>query len=387
MSPADLADLIAYLKRLGVDRERGISEESVTVGMIIPTRGQLANLGEAVKAVTRAYFEELNDKGGIYNRKINLKFAETGNSSAETSAIARRFVQDESVFALTSPFIAGADEEIATLMKELEVPAVGPLTLEPQVGHPLNRYVFYLLSGLAGQTQVLINFASRQSPDLKTGLLIVYPENASKEMLIKAIGSQCTRDGCGPIEQVSYPSAMQASALADKLSRTRKDVVFFLGSDEEALALVNEADKLQWSPTFYFPGGLGANNLFSAPQSFKHKFLLSLPASPSDQTPQGIAEFRALAAKYNLPRNHLASQMLALSAAKILAEGLKQSGRDLTVENLIAALERLNEYQTGLTPPITYGPNRRLGAAGAYVVLVDLDKKEFVPAGPWVKLD
>ena len=40
--------------------------------------------------------------------------------------------------------------------------------------------------------------------------------------------------------------------------------------------------------------------------------------------------------------------------------------------------------QTGLTPAITYGPNRRIGAMGAYVVTIDLKESEFVPAGGWI---
>ena len=388
MSKTDLADLIAYMKLLGENRQRGVSEDTITIGMIIPTQGPLASLGEAVKATTTGFFEEVNRQGGIYNRKIVLKIVPTGENAEATSLAARRFIQDQEIFALTSAFTAGADAELAALMKELEVPLVGPLTLQPQVGHPLNRYVFYLLSGLADQARVLVNFASRQSTDLKSGGLIAFPDNGSQEMVVNAIIDQCRKEGCGSVEKFSYKhEAFDAAALAGTLNRTNKNVVFFLGSSAEALELVKEADKLHSLPTVYFPGGVGANNLFDAPPGFKNKLILSLPSSPADQTPQGLDEFRAMASKYNLPRNHVASQIMAYSAGKVLVEGMRRCGKDLSAENLITALERLDEYQTGLTPPVTYGPNRRLGAWGAYIVIVDLDKKGLVPAGSWIKLD
>ena len=388
MSKTDLADLIAYMKLLGENRQRGVSEDTITIGMIIPTQGPLASLGEAVKATTTGFFEEVNRQGGIYNRKIVLKIVPTGENAEATSLAARRFIQDQEIFALTSAFIAGADAELAALMKELEVPLVGPLTLQPQIAHPLNRYVFYLLSGLADQARVLVNFASRQSTDLKSGGLIAFPDNGSQEMVVNAIIDQCRKEGCGSVEKFSYKhEAFDAAALAGTLNRTNKNVVFFLGSSAEALELVKEADKLHSLPTVYFPGGVGANNLFDAPPGFKNKLILSLPSSPADQTPQGLDEFRAMASKYNLPRNHVASQIMAYSAGKVLVEGMRRCGKDLSAENLITALERLDEYQTGLTPPVTYGPNRRLGAWGAYIVIVDLDKKGLVPAGSWIKLD
>ena len=388
MSKTDLADLIAYMKLLGENRQRGVSEDTITIGMIIPTQGPLASLGEAVKATTTGFFEEVNRQGGIYNRKIVLKIVPTGENAEATSLAARRFIQDQEIFALTSAFIAGADAELAALMKELEVPLVGPLTLQPQIAHPLNRYVFYLLSGLADQARVLVNFASRQSTDLRSGGLIAFPDNGSQEMVVNAIIDQCRKEGCGSVEKFSYKhEAFDAAALAGTLNRTNKNVVFFLGSSAEALELVKEADKLHSLPTVYFPGGVGANNLFDAPPGFKNKLILSLPSSPADQTPQGLDEFRAMASKHNLPRNHVASQIMAYSAGKVLVEGMRRCGKDLSAENLITALERLDEYQTGLTPPVTYGPNRRLGAWGAYIVIVDLDKKGLVPAGSWIKLD
>jgi hypothetical protein len=66
---------------------------------------------------------------------------------------------------------------------------------------------------------------------------------------------------------------------------------------------------------------------------------------------------------------------------------LKRAGKDVSREKLIQVLEGLYEFRTGLTPAITYGPNRRIGAMGAYVVTIDLKKQQFVPVGGWINLD
>ena len=34
-----------------------------------------------------------------------------------------------------------------------------------------------------------------------------------------------------------------------------------------------------------------------------------------------------------------------------------------------------------MTPPLSYGPNRRIGARGAHIVTVDLDAKTYRPVG------
>jgi ABC-type branched-subunit amino acid transport system substrate-binding protein len=99
---------------------------------------------------------------------------------------------------------------------------------------------------------------------------------------------------------------------------------------------------------------------------------------PTDVGPAGLAELRALEEKYKFAPGHTASKLNAFAAAKIFTEALKRAGRDLSRETLIKALEGFYEYDTGVTPSITFGPNRRIGSLGSYVVSVDLTKREFV---------
>ena len=121
------------------------------------------------------------------------------------------------------------------------------------------------------------------------------------------------------------------------------------------------------------------------PAAFKDKIFLAFPTVPADITPAGVAEFRALREKYKFAPRHTAAQLSAFAAAKIFVEGLQRAGRDLSREKLITALEGLYDFETGVTPRLTFGPNRRVGAAGAYVVTIDPEKKEFAPASGWVK--
>jgi len=124
--------------------------------------------------------------------------------------------------------------------------------------------------------------------------------------------------------------------------------------------------------------------VFGAPVGFDRKLFISFPTAPQDHTAAGLSEFGAIAEKYKLPAIHRAAQISAYAAAKMLVEALKRVGRDVSREKLIQALEEFREYSTGLTPAITYGPSRRIGAMGAYVVTIDLKEKQFVPATGWV---
>lgn len=388
MSREDLADLIAYLGRLGRDRDPGISETKIVIATAVPAKGPLAEMGQAIKAVTSAFFDDLNNHGGIFSRRIELKFVETAETAAGTRANVERLLSDEEVFAMSGCFIAGAEKELVSLMAQREVPLIGPLTLYPQTDYPLNRQVFYLLSGIDVQARTLIDFAARK-PELKSlGLVVVYLESDVNASVVEAIKEQSKKDGLSAPQTYSYAAGrFDIAEAAKQLKQTGRDAVFFLGNGDEALSFMREADKLGWFPAIFLPNSSGGQEVFSAPAGFNGKVFLSFPTSPADQTAEGIKEFRALAEKYQLPPKHVAVQLSAYSAAKILVEALKQTGRDLSREKLIRALEGFYEYQTGLTPAITYGPNRRIGAMGAYVITIDLKQQQFLPASGWLNIN
>jgi len=97
ISPQDMTDLIAYLKRIETDVSPGITETSITIGAVIPTQGPLAEVGAAMSAMLTAYSEELNRQGGIHQRKITWQFADMVMDPAITVGNMKRLVESGQV--------------------------------------------------------------------------------------------------------------------------------------------------------------------------------------------------------------------------------------------------------------------------------------------------
>lgn len=387
MSPEDIADLIAYLKRIDTDHDPGLTETSIKVATILPQQPALAEMGAAIKDVLDAYFANVNEKGGIYNRKIELETIEGGTDAATTAANAKKLVESGQVFAMVSGLSAGADKEVVALTQQAEVPFVGPLTLLPQTDYQANRNVFYMLSGAREQARALVNFASGKPELKKSRLAIVHSESELAVVAAGPIEEQARKLGWNSVTQKAYASkSFDAAALAKELKAEGVEAVFFFGAGSEQAAFINAAAAANWTPDVFLLGVLAGRELVATvPLSFKDHVFLSFPTVPADVTPEGSAEFRALQQKYKFATRHAASQLLAFAAAKIFTEALQRAGRDLSREKLVTALEGLYEYDTGVTPSITFGPNRRVGAMGGYVVSIDPAKREFISASGWVK--
>src|SRR5690348_18391011 len=119
----------------------------------------------------------------------------------------------------------------------------------------------------------------------------------------------------------------------------------------------------------------------------KEKVFLAFPTVPSDVSAAGSADYSSFLQRNKLESTHAAAQASAIAAARILVHALEVCGKDLSRERLVTALEGLYEYDTGLMPKITFGPNRRIGALGAYVVTIDAEKKLFPATVEWVAVE
>ncbi|HYP29743.1 MAG TPA: ABC transporter substrate-binding protein [Blastocatellia bacterium] len=380
MSPEDLSDLMSYLKRIGKDADAGIAHTSIRVGTVLPPKGPMSEMGRAMNAVMSAYFDQVNRQGGIYNRRIDFHSVESAQTPEATAIGVKAFAEREGIFAMVGAFIAGADREITSSLEKDEVPLIGPWTLYPQTNFPLNRRVFYLLSGLAEQSLALANFAAQDVSGPDPGIAVVYSD--ADAGAASAIAEQCKSFGWNSVTLYKYSHArLDGATLARSLIGQNARAVFFLGKAQELKSIFQEGGDVNWTPKIYMPGSFAGKEIFELPERLSGNIFLSFPTVPQDQTEAGLEEYRALAGQYSLPSGYQASQLLAYCAAKTFVHALKLAGRDLSRERLVLALENLSEFRTGLIPPITYGPNRRVGASGSYVVVVNLQKKNFTQLG------
>jgi len=175
--------------------------------------------------------------------------------------------------------------------------------------------------------------------------------------------------------------------MAGLLAQRKTEAIFFLGPWHHLQSLIREADQLKWFPLVFISGVQIGNEIFNLPAGFSRKIFITYPTLPGDSSPEGISELQHLHERYGISGKHMAAQISALSAAKVMVEAMTRAGKHLSREKLVLSLDTLFRFDTRLIPPLTYDPNRRIGALGAHVVALDLEKKSLFPSGPWVSLE
>jgi ABC-type branched-subunit amino acid transport system substrate-binding protein len=387
MPQEDMADLIAYLKRIETDFDPGISDTKIVIGTVLPEKTAMSGLAQSMNDVLQAYFNDVNSHGGIYNRSIELRVM-YGDANA-TVANLKHLIDDEQVFAVVSGLTAGADDGVAALTAEKEIPFIGPSTLLPQRSSPVNRYIFYLLPGLKEQARALTAFAGKRTDSAKVHAGIVAPDLPFNRSITAAIEEQAKKLHWSSVTTSYYQAnKFNAADVVRELYEKGVDSVFFVGPGNDSAWLLSEAESTSWKPSVYLLGTMAGRNISeSVTVKMKDHVFLAFPTVPADVSAAGAAEYASLLQRNKLASTHAAAQASAMAAAQILVYALEHCGKDLSRERLITTLEGLYEYDTGLMPKLTFGPNRRIGALGAYVVTIDPEKKLFPATLEWVAIE
>ena len=380
----DLDDLVAYLKTLGSARDPGITEEAIWIGAFLPPTPSPPPESRPVRDALSAFFDDLNDQGGIYGRRIKLRWAEAPARREDRAPAFGRFLDGEPMFAVVSPFAAGIEGEITEEASRRRVPVIGPLIPSPRLDTPENRYVFYLDAGFEGQARALIRFAAKVHERDLPSALILREEDPKLLSVVEAVHDECRRAGWTKWAELSFRA--DGADLEQVVARSKNSggsVVLAVGLGEKVGPLIDAAAAQGWAPELLLPGSLVGRNLFDAHPRFGGRVVVALPSLPTDQTPDSAEEYRRLSRRRTFSPRDRGTHWSALAAARLLVEALRQSGRNTSRERLVSALESVREFHTGYSPPLTFGPRRRVGAWGAYLLDVTLSTGQPRLIGGW----
>ncbi|MBN8909105.1 MAG: ABC transporter substrate-binding protein [Rhodospirillales bacterium] len=103
-----------------------------------------------------------------------------------------------------------------------------------------------------------------------------------------------------------------------------------------------------------------------------------LYADPGDPRPAVQDFVKKYKARFGHDPNFAAQ--VGIMGAELVIEGLRNAGRNLTVESFIAAIEQIKNHQDIFgSPPMTFGPDKHQGSNESFLTVVK--------AGRWVPVD
>jgi ABC-type branched-subunit amino acid transport system substrate-binding protein len=381
MSQQDIDDLVAYMKVLEFDLDPGIADDSVRIATLLPLSGRAAGVGDAMRQVLEGHFADINEQGGIFGRRVELLTIPTGESPDESLDRVREAFATEGIFALVGAYSIGLDEPLLTYLRSDNIPLVAPFTLDPGDAF-FDAAAFYLYAGFQDQVRVLADRAVADGADVGK-VMIAGPAGARTDSLADAAQDQLRGHSREqrPLVETYGAGAFDASTLVGQAASSGTEAIVFTGPQADLDRLLAELLRQNRTPRVYLLSSLVNRPLLNAPGIFDQRIFIAYPTLSSDVTQRGREAYGRLAEHHELRPDHIQAQLAAFAAANLFVEGLRQAGRDLSRERLVTGIEKLYQFETGVTPPLTYGPNRRIGARGAHILTVNLGEQRYEPVG------
>lgn len=370
ISPRDLSDLIAYLKVLGDEPEPGVTGDRIRIAALLPASNSSSAADTNFVALLQAYFDELNQHGGIYNRRLELVPLRMPDAEDGHGREVKQLVTAANVFALLAPFVPGSDAAGNGLLEQLKLPAVITYASGTAANGSEESQVFFVFSGLFQESNALITVASARHRAEDGPPAIVFPE--AMQPLADYTAERCRAMSLGDAPVLKYME-FDPQSVAEWLKHRNIRTVFFFGNERELRQLLEDQRDL----TIFQPGPLAGQEFFTSAPELAERVFFSFPILPGDIAPEALADFHLLLRKHGLSQLRPAPSLLDLTSAKVLTEALRQSGRQLTRATLVNALRDLHDFDAGLKPLVSYGPERRIGALQACVVKWNGKRKMF----------
>jgi branched-chain amino acid transport system substrate-binding protein len=138
--------------------------------------------------------------------------------------------------------------------------------------------------------------------------------------------------------------------------------VVFLGIPRDAALVLKEANKIGWKPQFSGHNALGDPQTFQLAGALVEGAFAVAVMEPLDSDKPAVKAFLEAQKKY-LPKTQPTTySMHSYNAARILVEALRRTGGKTAPDAIVAALEGMQGFDTGLMAPVGFSKDRHAGS-------------------------
>jgi branched-chain amino acid transport system substrate-binding protein len=323
----------------------GITAKSIVLGQSAAFSGPAAQLGIQMSLGTKAYFDHVNAQGGVYGRKIELKTRDDKYEANLCVENTKKFIEEDKVFALVS--YVGTPTTVAAMpiFTQAKVPLVGPFTGAEVLRDPVNRYIFNVRASYYNETEKIVEQLVSTGSN---NIAVFYQDDAYGQAGLKGVEIAMTKrnmkiSALGKVER----NTIKVEDAVKAINAARPDGVVMISAYTSITQFVRLMKIAGSATQFHNVSFVGSKALADTLKDEGYGVAISqvvpFPWSPSVQVVKEYGEVltKAGIADFNF------SSLEGYIVGKVMVEGLKRAGKDLTREKLVAALEGMNNVDLG----------------------------------------
>jgi branched-chain amino acid transport system substrate-binding protein len=338
----------------------GATDTEIKIGNIMPYTGTFSEYGAIGKAEA-AYFQMINDAGGVNGRKIKFVTVDSGSDWKSASEQARKLVEEEQVLLLFSNFGYPGNKAIRAYMNEKKVPQLFVASNDSIFDDPA-QYPWTMGFAASKRTEGIVyaRYILREKPNAKVAILA--PSDPSGDEWRAGV-----REGLGDnassmiVKDVSfsYADPKSVGTMVAQLKDSGADVFLNFNVGRFATEAIRTAWDLNWRPLQFIPNASLSIAAFLEPAGLQKAAGIITNArskgwtSERAQVDPDVQQFVAWMKKYDPDANPKdANVLFGYEVSELLVALLKNCGDDLTRANVMKQATNLNLSLGMLLPEI-----------------------------------
>jgi len=355
-----LASLSAISERV---RQPSVTDTEIRIGNVMPYSGSLAAFGAIGKAEA-AYFEMINERGGINGRKVRFISYDDKSDPSTALELTRGLIEDDNVLLMFGSFGTPGNFAVRTYLNERQIPQLFVASGDDHLSDPsLFPWTMGWQPSIREEGRIYANYIQAFYPGKR--IVALWQNDHFGRELFKGL-----EDGLGDIARmirvdVAYDVADEhLDTHVSILKRSGAEIFVFAGMPANAAKVIQVAADLNWHPVFIL--NYMASSVATTPKPAGQENALGVITAAflkdaNDPAWKGATkDWQAFVEKYNRAGGKDDSAaVFGYAAAETLAQVLKQCGNDLSRENVMKQAAALEEYQGSMLLPgikISTGP-------------------------------
>lgn len=362
----------ALLAANTVAAEPGVSADTITLGQTTSLTGPVAELGKDVLKGAKVYFDALNAKGGIHGRKIVLVSRDDAYVAAKTVEFVKAFVAEKSVFALFNPLGTPNNMALMPLTQEAGIPVVAPYTGALAVRKPELVGVFNIRASYVDEITKLVEHLTTIGI---TKIAVAYQNNAFGKEAFVATEAALAKRNLKVAAAVSVENnASDADAASQKLLDANPEALLLGLAGKPTIAVIKYVAQHRRGLSMYALSVLASAGNLQALGSD------GIGVTISQVVPFPTSRINAIAREHREAMEkagHAEVSHISLEGyinARIMAEGLRRAGKDLTRKGFIDAMNSMKRYDIGGFE-VSFGKGSESGSKLVDLTLIGSDMR------------
>jgi ABC-type branched-subunit amino acid transport system substrate-binding protein len=338
----------------------GVTPTSVTISFLGGFGGQVGQLTKQVYSGFQTWVDDVNASGGIHGRKIIVQTVDHMDTPEGGVAACKTVQSNGSFIAVVG---IGGDWDIMGCLDKANIPSLYDYSAEPVYKNW--KYQYSMLTHLDDSGRATASFIKNKLGGGADKIGVVCLNQITAKYTCDAFAAEAKTENLNIVdtETVQQNQAQFTSEML-KMKQAGVQRVATFGATLEMIGLLRDAKAISFTPSWTM-GDFALDFLTLASKSAMTG-VTGLRNGVTQDAPT-FNQYWALAQKYgHTATPDKGSSFLVYGEGLVLGHALDVAGQDLTRTSFVAGLNTFDNYNNGVTPPLTFTNGDHAGSHDSY---------------------